>query len=313
VNKIERAAQLHDEGIALADQGESELAIQKYLEALELNPERAATHYNVGLIYKYQGRWRESFVYNRSAAELAPGDEASNWNLAIAATALRDWTTARSVWSRLGVPIEPGDQPIDQNFGRAPVRLNAHADAEVVWARRIDPVRARLLNIPFAGSGYRYGDTVLHDGAPVGSRLDAEGRERSVFNVLQLFQASDYSTYEVELTAPSPEDVAALEALCDELEFPMEDWSSSVRVLCKACSEGAPHEHDDPTPDDPAEWNPSRRIALSARNEALIDRALHRWLTGKREIGSVALALDARMKPAETRIDAPTPKPQSYN
>jgi hypothetical protein len=129
----------------------------------------------------------------------------------------------------------------------------------------------------------------------LGSRLDAEGRERSVFNVLQLFQGSDYSTFEVELTAPSPGDVAALEALCDKLEFPMEDWSSSVRVLCRACSEGTPHEHD-PEPEDPTGWNPSRRIALAARNEALIDRALHRWLTGKRKIGSVELALDAGMK-----------------
>jgi tetratricopeptide (TPR) repeat protein len=293
MNRVERAAQLHDEGIALADQGKSELAIQKYLEAIGLDPQRAATYYNIGLIYKYQSRWRKSFEYNRSAVERAPDDEAGN--LAIAATALRDWATARSVWRRLGMPIGAGDQPIEEDFGATPVRLNAHDAAEVVWARRIDPVRARLLNIPFASSGYRYGDIVLHDGAPVGSRLDAQGRERPVFNVLQLFQASRFSTFEVDLTAPSPEDVEALEALCDELDFPMEDWSSSVRFLCKACSEGTPHEHGDPGP---AEWNPSRRIALAASDEALIDRALHRWLTGKREIGSVALAVDASMKPS---------------
>jgi hypothetical protein len=36
---------------------------------------------------------------------LAPDDEAAAWNLAIAATALRDWTIARAVWNSLGLHV----------------------------------------------------------------------------------------------------------------------------------------------------------------------------------------------------------------
>src|SRR5690606_14547387 len=104
----------------------------------------------------------ESLKHNRLAVELDPQDEASNWNLAIAATALRDWRTAREVWQRLGLKIDAGDTPIEADFGMTPVRLNPDEKSEVVWARRIDPVRARLINIPCAESGACHGDVFLH-------------------------------------------------------------------------------------------------------------------------------------------------------
>ena len=278
----EQANRLHAEGMALNDAGDTPGALAKYRAALELDPDRSSTLYNVGLIYKYQSCWRESLRFNMRAYELRPNDEATAWNLAIAATALNDWRTARSIWSTLGIKITPGDSAVGDDFGITPVRLNSDNDGEVVWSKRIDPVRARLTSIPYADSGFRYGDTVLHDGAPVGYRT-YEGREFAVFNVLQLFEPSRFSTYEADIVAPSPTDIEALEGICNDTGTAMEDWSRSVRILCRACSEGRPHEHHDSDKKE-QEWEAERRIALAAISESQIQRVFDAWSDGDRAV-----------------------------
>ena len=115
---------------ALSDEGKQDEAIAIYREALERAPVDSRLHYNIGLIHKYRGEWRESFDCNRRARELAPKDEAANWNLAIAATALRDWKTAREVWTGLGMRLE-GEGPIDENFGQTPIRIDPDGAAEL--------------------------------------------------------------------------------------------------------------------------------------------------------------------------------------
>jgi hypothetical protein len=61
---------------------------------------------------------------------------------------------------------------------------------EVVWSERICPVRSRIVNIPTGATGFRHGDIVLHDGAPVGYRSNSYGKQRPVFSVLELFDPS---------------------------------------------------------------------------------------------------------------------------
>jgi tetratricopeptide (TPR) repeat protein len=278
----EQANRLHAEGMALSDAGDTPGALAKYRAALELDLDRPSTLYNVGLIYKYQSSWRESFRFNKRAYELRPDDEATAWNLAIAATALHDWRTARSIWSTLGMKITPGDSPVEDDFGITPVRLNSDSDSEVVWSKRIDPVRARLTSIPYADSGFRYADMVLHDGAPVGYRTYA-GQEYAVFNVLQLFEPSRFGTYEADIVAPGPTDVQALERLCSDTGTAMEDWSRSVRILCRACSEGRPHEHHDSDKKE-EEWKAERSIALAAVSESQIQRVFDAWSNGDRSV-----------------------------
>lgn len=278
----EQANRLHAEGMALSDAGDTPGALAKYRAALELDFERPSTLYNVGLIYKYQSSWSESFRFNKRAYELRPKDEATAWNLAIAATALHDWRTARSIWSTLGIKITPGDSPIEDNFGIAPVRLNSDNEGEVVWSKRIDPVRTRLTSIPYAHSGFRHGDIVLHDGAPVGYRT-YQGREFAVFNVLQLFEPSRFSTYEADIVAPRPTDIEALERICDDSGTAMEDWSRSVRILCRACSEGRPHEHHDSDKKE-EEWKAERRIVLAAISESQIQSVFNAWSDRDRSV-----------------------------
>ncbi|HEY0585018.1 MAG TPA: tetratricopeptide repeat protein [Pseudoduganella sp.] len=274
MNDFERAEELNEQGIAHSDAGNDDLALQAYEEALRLNPNAAKTLYNIGLIYKYRNDWVTSFDYNQRAYALRPEDEASRWNLAIAATALRDWTTARKAWADNGIELEGVEGPIEMDFGPTPVRLNPNGNGEVVWGTRIDPVRAVLRNIPYPESGFRCGDIVLHDGAGVGKR-ESRGREYSVFNVLELFEASKLSTFCMEVHEATEQQMAKLEAAFDAAGMPFEDWTSNVRTLCKACSEGIPHEHGDGGEVEP-EWNPTRLVGLAALSyeeiEAILDQ-----------------------------------------
>ena len=273
-----KADELHEAARALED----EPALEMYQQVLALDPERPTTHYNIGLIYKYQGRWQESFSHNQRAVSLDPDSEAANWNLAIAATALRDWRTARDVWNRLGMNIEPGDTAIESDFGVTPVRLNPDDSGEVVWGRRIDPVRVRIESVPWASSGYRYADIVLHDGAAVGYRT-VEDREYPVFNVLELFEHSQLSTFEAEVRAASPTDIEELIAAFDRTEIPHENWTTSVRVICRQCSEGRPHEHHDEERKN--EWPDRHVFGVAAMGRELAESVLLQWAGGRRLIG----------------------------
>jgi hypothetical protein len=259
----------------LLDAGEDEAALALYRRVLEIDFNNSAAHYDIGLIHKYRGEWRESFRFNKRAAELDPGNEAAQWNLGIAATALRDWKTARDVWRGRGMPIEAGDTPIERRFGSTPIRLNPDAAAEVVWASRICPVRAVIESIPFPESGVAYRDVVLHDGAPVGSRLDANGVEKSVFNMLEMFDPGPYGTYVVAALVDVAQ-VAALERLCTVRGLAFEDWTASVQVLCKACSEGRPHDQHDHAPE-PTAWQRERRLAIAACDGRDVEAVLEEW------------------------------------
>lgn len=245
--KKKRAQQLHAKAQQLSDEGHDSEALELYSEAITLDPEKSESYYNIGLIYKYRGEWELSLKYNKLANELCPEDEAARWNLAIAATALRSWDIARSAWIQNGIRLDGESGPIEMNFGITPVRLNPNGAGEVVWATRIDPVRARIDSIPFMESGFRHGDIVLHDGAAVGRRQIDE-REYPVFNVLQLFEQSGYRTVTAVVELTKDDDLHVLEELLSQGSHVLEDWTVNVRMLCKQCSEGVPHEHHDGEP-----------------------------------------------------------------
>lgn len=282
-----RANQLHQQAQALDDEDQ---ALRLYHEALALDPDRPETLYNIGLIHKYRGEWVASLDFNRRSVELDPSDESANWNLAIAATALCDWQTARAAWCRLGIKVPDGEGAIEDDRGMTPVRLNADGDAEVVWGRRIDPVRVRIENIPYPSSGFRAGDIVLHDGAPTGKRT-SNGREYSVFNVLQLHVPSRMTTFELEVDTESPAGVEALDVAIEEAGCHVEDWTSTVRILCKACSEGVPHEHHDEDGGEDKSWASQRMLGAAAEDEAALRKVLARWEGPGRRVVSLDTAL----------------------
>jgi tetratricopeptide (TPR) repeat protein len=280
----QEAERLHEQARELDD----EPALAMYRRVLELDPDRPSTLYNIGLIHKYRGEWHASREFNQRSVNLRPDDDAANWNLAIAATALRDWATARAVWRRLGILTKDGTGPIEGNFGMTPVRLDPDGDGEVVWGDRIDPVRVKLSNVPYPASGFRYGDIVLHDGAAVGTR-EIDGQEYPVFNVLELFEASTWSTYEAEVHAPSETDAADLAEALEKAHVVNEDWTESVRILCRQCSEGNVHEQHDHELDD--EWTDRHVFGLAITDPTQAERIIAQWATGKRRLIKLELKL----------------------
>lgn len=268
------AIKLHQQAQVLSEQGRDDEAIELYLQAIEKDPGKSESFYNIGLIYKYQNEWELSFEYNQKASFLDPGDEAARWNLAIAATALRRWDVVRSAWRQQGIELDGTDGPIEMNMGITPVRLNPDDDGEVVWATRVDPVRARIDSVPFPDSGFNYGDIVLHDGAAVGYR-QLEGREYPVFNVLELFSPSGYETLVVKVQVPSDADLICLQGMFDGTSHEFEDWTKNIRVLCKECSEGVPHEHNDNEPSD--SWCLERTLGVATLDHLKVTAIFDEW------------------------------------
>lgn len=246
-----------------------------YRRALALDDLLSQAWFDLALIHKRRGAWTTCLEYNRRAGELVPEDERDGepafWNAGIAATALEDWAAAREAWTIYGIPIEPGDGPIEADFGNAVVRLPI---GETVWGRRIDPARMVLLSIPLPDSSYRCGDIVLHDGVPNGARV-ANGHEFPVFDVLMRWRAAPNPT--VQITAWADElAIAALETRLEDACLPHENWTRSVRALCKTCSEGrvdtdSSHHHHGDDDDDG-----STTLACSGDIE-VVDQLVAEW------------------------------------
>jgi len=79
------AERLLAEGLEFERAGDSASAERAYHAAAELSPEWSVPFYNLGLMYKYQHHWCESFEFNKRATTLDPDDEAGWWNFGIAA------------------------------------------------------------------------------------------------------------------------------------------------------------------------------------------------------------------------------------
>lgn len=242
--------------------------------------------YNLGLKAKYEGNWQESLVQNQRADKLRPGDEATLWNLGIAATALSEWEYARRAWRAYGINVNEGPGEVLMPTVTACVRLDPKGVAEVVWGTRIDPARMRVLNVPLPESKRRYGDIVINDGAQEGTRMWKE-REYPVLDELGIWKMSAYSTYEVELVLPNDTAADSLRDKCGENHLAVEDWGS-IRMLCAACSRGNPGEHVCTN-----ESTGRNRFGFAARSEYELREALQWWteVEDGAVIGSITLAV----------------------
>lgn len=277
---LDEAAALDQRGRQLADEGDLDNAAAFYQRSIECLATYEPAWFNLGLVHKVRRQWRASLECNLRAAELGAGEEGDPawWNAGIAATALHDWDTARRAWRAFGIAIGEGEGEILEDFGPAPVRLvTGGAEEEVVWCRRIDPTRAVIRNVPLGRSGHRFGDIVLHDGAPNGERVFA-GEVYGVFDELERWRASEIPTLEVEVVVAGEEDAAALSELFDEAGFAAQDWSRTLVAICRACSEGRVHATHEGGQDAPG---PSRTFGLAAPPEEAV-RLLGVWESSAR-------------------------------
>jgi tetratricopeptide (TPR) repeat protein len=257
------------------DQEDFGLAIECFGKAAEIDPEWSVPHYNLGLTYKFSRDWEECRVCNLRAHQLNPNDDATVWNLAIASVATGDWDCARIAFTGIGLEVPDEAGPWLFNFGITPIRVNPDTHPEVIWAQRLDPVRARLLNVPLPQCERRCGDIVLHDAAPNGYRKLSD-REVPVFDELEVLKVSPLHTF--ELVLESTESAESLLAILEEHRLEAENWSESVRFLCRACSEGRPHDSHDHDLDEPP---PNlTRLGVAATEQRLIEEVVATWKAG---------------------------------
>lgn len=270
---------IHNRAYAAVDDGDLNDAIKHFDILLQHHPDNPFYHYMRGLALKYQMDWAGSLRDNLRAIELAEEfSQAQHWNAAIAATGLDQWATVRELWAACNISMPEGTGPIDGDFGVAVVRLNPWSTGETVFMRRIDPVRARILNVPLPESGHRFGDIVLHDGAATGARFDGE-REVHVFNELERLLPSEFQTFVVFVRAPSREDIdALLRASAPGIGY-AEDWTQSIRHYCLRCSYGAPHTHAQVQDENP-QWQTERNLGIAAQSHLSVEKLLKDWVAG---------------------------------
>lgn len=247
ISRNGRAATLNAAGNDCEERGDTAAARDLYAQAARAQPNWAVPWFNLGLVHKYAGEWQASLEANLAALEREPDHDGAVWNAGIAATALGQWRLARAMWRRFGIDMADSDEPSAFAPALTPIRVDPNGLApEVIWADRIDPARAVIRSVPTAASGRRYGDLLLHDGAPNGwRRLD--GREVPVFDELAVLTASDYETWELHITQIDADQTEALLRQLSAADLPAEDWGG-LRNLCRACSEGRPdddagHDH----------------------------------------------------------------------
>ena len=250
-----------------------------YRRAITFDSSYSTPLYNLGLVHKWRREWRPSLECNERALALDPGNQGACWNLGIAATAVGEWPIARRAWTHYGISVPEGEGPIDGDLGLVPIRLSPDSAPEVIWCRRLDPARARITGVPFPESDRRFGDLLLHDGEPRGTRRIG-GREVSVFDEIVVLEASRAVTYAAVVDAPSADDSFALETALGQAGHGAEDWTRTVRLFCTACSEGKAHEHEEPAERAEKEWNKERSFGIGSMDGAAIEPVLAEWAAG---------------------------------
>src|SRR5262249_54842440 len=117
-------------------------------------------------------------------------------------------------------------------------------------------------------------------GAPNGYR-QYQSQEVPVFDELELLEPSPFGTYVAEVALPRRGNPAGkLVELAAEMGGCAEDWTTSTRLLCKACSEGRPHATHDT--DAPAEG--SHIVGIAARDRGHATEILSAWESGTRGV-----------------------------
>jgi tetratricopeptide (TPR) repeat protein len=293
MRKREKAAIYNEKARKLEKRGKLKEAIEQYRKAALIDPSWSAPPYNLGLLFKYQCKWKEALEYNRRAVHADPNNKEAWWNFGIAATALGRWNLACQGWRGFGIDIPDGDGPIDLPCGFSPIRINPKEEAEVVWAHRIDPARAVLASIPFPESNHRWKDIVLNDGAPMGFRT-VNGKKVPVLDELQLLEPSAFGTFVATVhVGDNPQATARLAQIAEQMEGCAEDWSTSIRIFCKKCSEGSPHDTHDTEAAPPAG---AHILGIAATDRKHAAKILHTW---KLEVGGVEVeSLDDELGPA---------------
>ena len=249
-------------------------AVKLYKTAARYAPDWAEPPFRLGRLYARRAEWKPSYHYSRLATQLDPRHEDSWQNLALAATALREWRTARLAWNKLGYSFRLEDRALNLDMGLVALQLPRAEGVEIVWARSLDPARAVLESVPQPGSDFRYGDVLLHDREPCGYRV-VRGGTIQVYEARDLLQRGRFKTYAAVLHTGNRQNVAILDRMCLDQQIGFDNWTGTVRQLSIDSYERLPEYFGS---DFLQRANPeSFVIGLAAAEQSEIERTLENW------------------------------------
>ena len=151
-----------------------DVAESSYKRLVEIDPDYAAYHYNLGLFFKTRGRFREGMLANQKAASLVDDPvDSYEWNMGICATGAGEAEIALKTWKRMGQKIEMGrfDLP-EGGYPQCKVRLAERPLAErssetddpgleeTIWIERLSPCHGIIRSVLYQDLGVDYGDVI---------------------------------------------------------------------------------------------------------------------------------------------------------
>ena len=239
-----------------------ELAERSYKRLIELDPERSAYRYNLGLFYKTRGRFAEGLAANQRAVSLADDpSEGALWNLGICATGAGEGEIALELWQGMEHKLEMGRFGLPE--GRWPqckVRLaerplaerdKANDDPgleETIWIQRLSACHGVIRSVLYQDLGIDYGDVVLFDGAPITYHTYGEDRY-PVFPHLSTLRRRDYRFFDFVGTQ---EEARQLADVSTDLEGDSIVYShtENFKVICANCWNDPERDHAEHAPEE---------------------------------------------------------------
>lgn len=233
-----------------------DIAEHCYRRLTEINPQKSAYHYNLGLFYKTRGRFEEGMEANRTAARLADETvESIEWNLGICATGAGDGDLALDVWKRMDQKIEIGRFGLPEGgYPQSKVKLaerplaerTADADdpglQETIWIERLSPCHGIIRSVLYQDLGVDYGDVVLIDGAPITYHTYGETKV-AVFPHLATLVRRNYQFFDFAGTQEEPRQLAdtSIDLEGDAIVY---SHSENFQILCASCWRDPDRDHE---------------------------------------------------------------------
>ena len=216
-------------------------AVKLYKQAARFAPNWSEPHQRLGRLYGRRAEWKPCLHYSQRAVELDPNGATDSWqDLALAATALKRWRTARLAWNKLGYSFRLEDRALNLDMGLVALQLrHPNGNLEIVWARAVDPARAVLDSVPHPGGEFRHGDLVLHDREPCGYRT-VRGGTVVVYEAREILRRGHRQTFAALLLTANRRHLETLDRLCLDAEVGFDNWSGAIRQMTSRERAGLP-------------------------------------------------------------------------
>jgi tetratricopeptide (TPR) repeat protein len=181
-------------------------ALSAYKLALAIDDSRGFWWFQLGLLHKWRGRFREALAANQAALKRLGPLKPVLWNLALCATALGEGKLALEAWEQVGIrgelsaagmPFVPGMPPLQvrvatlgEETGQNDPLPQKAVSFELVWVSPLSPCHGVVESPTVRRASIDYGDVILWDGAPVRVK-QVEGQPVPVFPLLWILRAGD--------------------------------------------------------------------------------------------------------------------------